>query len=247
MDIEEFSLGDSWVHHSDPRVKILATLIFAVVVALNYSLLASTLALTFPIVLVIAARLDLKKVLVRLAVVNGFVVFLWFFLPFTFPGKIVWSLGPLDIHREGILYSLLITLKSNAIVLMVIALLGTSPVFNLVHALSHMRVPGKIVHLFFFCFRYIHVIHEEYHRLVNAMKVRGFKPGTNMHTYRTYAYLVGMLLVMSFDRSQRILAAMKCRGFKGKFYILHDYGMKKADYVLGTVTILFSLSLMVIK
>ena len=108
-------------------------------------------------------------------------------------------------------------------------------------------VPDKIVHLFFFCFRYIHVIHEEYHRLVNTMKVRGFKPGTNMHTYRTYAYLVGMLLVMSFDRSQRILAAMKCRGFKGKFYILHDYGMKKADYVLGTVTILFSFSLMVIK
>ncbi|MGO9119089.1 MAG: cobalt ECF transporter T component CbiQ [Desulfomonilaceae bacterium] len=247
MDIEEFSLGDSWVHHADPRVKILATLIFAVVVALNHSLLASTLALTFPIVLVIAARLDLKKVLVRLALVNGFVVFLWFFLPFTFPGEIVWSLGPLDIHREGILYSLLITLKSNAIVLMVIALLGTSPVFNLVHALSHMWVPGKIVHLFFFCFRYIHVIHEEYHRLVNAMKVRGFKPGTNMHTYRTHAYLVGMLLVMSFDRSKRILAAMKCRGFKGKFYILHDYGMKKADYVLGTVTILFSLTLMVLK
>ena len=247
MDIEEFSLGDSWVHHSDPRVKILATLIFAVVVALNHSLLASALALTFPIVLVIAARLDLKKVLVRLAVVNGFVVFLWFFLPFTFPGKIVWSLGPLDIHREGVLYSLLITLKSNAIVLMLIALLGTSPVFTLLHALSHMWVPAKIVHLFFFCFRYIHVIHEEYHRLVNAMKVRGFKPGTNMHTYRTYAYLVGMLLVRSFDRSQRILAAMKCRGFKGKFYILHHYGMKKADYVLGTVTILFSFSLMVLK
>ena len=247
MDIEEFSLGDSWVHHSDPRVKILATLIFAVVVALNHSLLACTLALTFPIFLVIAARLDLNKVLARLVVVNGFVVFLWFFLPFTFPGKIVWSLGPLDIHREGVLYSLLITLKSNAIVLMVIALLGTSPVFTLVHALSHMWVPDKIVHLFFFCFRYIHVIHEEYHRLANAMKVRGFKPGTNLHTYRSYAYLVGMLLVRSFDRSQRILAAMKCRGFKEKFYILHHYGMKKADYILGTVTILFSFSLMVLR
>ncbi len=60
MDIEEFSLGDSWIHHSDPRVKILATLIFAVIVALNHSLLASTFALTLPIVLVIAARLDLK-------------------------------------------------------------------------------------------------------------------------------------------------------------------------------------------
>jgi cobalt/nickel transport system permease protein len=247
MDIEEFALGDSWVHDADPRVKILAALIFSVVVALNHSLLASTLALVFPIFLVIAAGLNAKQVLVRLAVVNGFIVFLWFFLPFTFPGKIVWSLGPLDIHGEGVLYSLLITVKSNAIVLTVLALLGTSPVFTLFHALSHMRVPGKIVHLFFFCFRYVRVIHEEYHRLVNAMKVRGFKPGTNMHTYRTYAYLVGMLLVRSFDRSQRILAAMKCRGFKGEFYILHHYGMKKSDYFLATSTILFLLSLMVLK
>jgi cobalt/nickel transport system permease protein len=251
MDIEEFALGDSWVHNADPRVKILAVLVFSVVVALNHSLLASTLALVFPIFLVIAAGLNAKQVLVRLAVVNGFVVFLWFFLPFTFPGKIVWSLGPLDIHGEGVLYSLLITVKSNAIVLTVLALLGTSPVFTLFHALSHMWVPGKIVHLFFFffffCFRYVHVIHEEYHRLVNAMKVRGFKPGTNLHTYRTYAYLVGMLLVRSFDRSQRILAAMKCRGFRGEFYILHHYGMKKSDYFPATSTILFLLSLMVLK
>jgi len=91
------------------------------------------------------------------------------------------------------------------------------------------------------------VIHKEYHRLVNAMKMRGFRPGTNMHTYRTYAYLVGMLLVRSFDRSKRIVAAMKCRGFKGKFYILHDYGMKKSDYFLVTSTILLLLSLIVLK
>ncbi len=247
MDIEEFSLGDSWVHHADPRVKILATLLFSVIVAVNNSLLTSTLALTFPTVLVIVARLDLRKVLIRLAVVNGFIVFLWLFLPFTFPGKIVYSLGPLDIHKEGILYSLLITLKSNVIVLTVVALLGTSPVFTLVHALSHMWVPEKIVHLFFFCFRYIHVIHEEYHRLVKAMKVRGFRPGTNMHTYRTYAYLVGMLLVRSFDRSHRIMAAMKCRGFKGKFYILGHYGMGKTDYLFAISTVFFLLFLIIPK
>jgi len=247
MDIEEFALGNSWVHRSDPRIKISVSLLFSVVVAVNSSLLASSLALIFPIILVIASRLDVKKVLIRMAVANGFILFLWLFLPFTFPGEVVYSLGPVDIHREGLLYALLLTVKSNAIVLTVIALLGTSPVFTLVHAMSHMWVPQKIVHLFFFCFRYIHVIHEEYHRLLNAMKVRGFRPRTNMHTYRTYAYLVGMLLVKSFDRSTRILDAMKCRGFKGKFYILHDYGMRRTDYALVAATVLFSLGLLVLR
>jgi cobalt/nickel transport system permease protein len=240
VELQEFSLGNSWVHDLDPRVKIVVTLFFSVVVALNQHLPGTALSLMFPAALLIAARLSVKKILVRLAIVNGFIVFIWFFLPFTTPGETIYSIGPLSIQREGILEALLITLKSNSIILMVIALLGTSQIFTLVHALSHLWVPDKLVHLFFFCFRYIHVIHDEYHRLMNAMKIRGFKPKTNMHTYRAYAYLVGMLLVRSFDRSKRILQAMKCRGFKGKFYILHHYQMKQYDYALAGSSLAFS-------
>lgn len=247
MHIEEFALGSSWVHHLDPRAKIVVALIYSFAVALNNSLAATAAAMLFPIYLAAAARLNLQKLLIRLAVVNGFVLFLWFFLPFTFPGEPIYSVGPLTIHREGVFYALLLTIKSNAIVLAMIALLGTSRVFTLVHALSHLGVPDKIVHLFFFCYRYVHVIHDEYHRLVNAMKIRGFKPRTNIHTYRTYAYLVGMLLVRSFDRSHRVLAAMKCRGFKGKFYILHHYEMKKSDFVLAATSLAISGTLLVVR
>jgi len=247
MDIEEFALGDSFIHRLDPRVKIVATLVFSVVVAVAGSVEAALAAVVFPVVLVALARISLRKLLVRLAVVNLFTGFLWLFLPFSVPGEAVWSLGPLEMHKEGLIYASLITLKCNAIMLTVITLLGTSPVFVLVHALSHMGVPDKLVHLFFFCFRYIHVIHQEYHKLLNAMKIRGFKPKTDLHTYRAYSYLVGMLLVKSFDRSQRILAAMLCRGFRGKFYILGHYEMKQHDYLLGAASILFCAMLLVVR
>ena len=247
MDIEEFALGNSFIHNLDPRVKIVCAFIFSTVVAVNHWIPAAALAIVFPMVLIVAARINIRRVLSRLAVVNTFILFLWLFLPFTFPGEVIYSLGPLEIHREGLLYALLITLKSNAIVLTVIALLGTSPVFNLIHALSHMGIPDKLVHTFFFCFRYVHVIHEEYHRLAKAMKIRGFQPRSDIHTYRTYAYLVGMILVRSFDRSKRILAAMKCRGFKGKFYILHHYEMKKSDYLVAISSVMFSAALLVVK
>jgi cobalt/nickel transport system permease protein len=247
MDIEEFALGDSFVHRLDPRAKIISALVFSVVVALNHWVLAAAVAIVFPMALIVAARINLRRVLSRLAVVNAFVLFLWLFLPFTYPGEVIYSWGPLEIHREGLLYALLITLKSNAIVLMVIALLGTAPVFDLVHALSHMGVPDKLVHIFFFCFRYVHVVHEEYHTLAKAMKIRGFKPRSDMHTYRAYAYLVGMILVKSFDRSRRILAAMKCRGFSGKFYILHHYEMRRFDYLMAISSVVFSAALLVVK
>jgi cobalt/nickel transport system permease protein len=247
MDMEEFASGDTWVHHLDPRVKIIVTMVFSVVVALNSHIEATLISLLLPAGLIVCARLDLHRVLIRLAIVNSFILFLWLFLPFTTPGETIYTLGPLSVQREGIHHALLITLKSNSIILMVLALLGTSQIFTLVHALSHLLVPDKLVHLFFFCFRYIHVIHEEYHRLMNAMRIRGFRPRTDMHTYRSYAYLVGMLLVRSFDRSQRVLQAMKCRGFKGKFFILHHYEMKRHDYAMAGSSLAFSALIWVVR
>jgi cobalt/nickel transport system permease protein len=99
-------------------------------------------------------------------------------------------------------------------------------------ALSDLRVPSKIVHLVFLTYRYIHVINMEYRRLIKAAKIRGFHPGNNLHTYRTYAYLVGMLLVKSYERAERVRAAMLCRGFRGKFYDLMEFELKSTDLIV---------------
>lgn len=233
MQIEELSQGKTFVHRLDPRVKIITTVFFSVVAATCQTVAAAAAILVFPIVLILAAGISLRLALTRLLVVNTFVLALWFIVPLTSSGEILFTLGPLDFHRQGIVKCVVITLKSNAIVLTIMGLLGTSSIFSLVHALGHMGVPDKLVHLFFFCFRYVHVIHAEYHRLATAMKIRGFRPRTNVHTYRAYAYLVGMLLVRSFDRAERIVSAMKCRGFRGQFYIIHHYEMKGQDYLLA--------------
>ena len=53
-----------------------------------------------------------------------------------------------------------------------------------------------------------------------------------MHTYRTYAYLVGMLLVKSHDRAERVRSAMLCRGFKGRFYELSEFSFQFSDLII---------------
>jgi cobalt/nickel transport system permease protein len=230
---EKFSEGDSTLHRLDPRVKIIVAILFSVIVALTnkYSLLTG--GLLFAVGAVVVARLRAKEIISRLLVVNSFIFLLWLMLPFTFPGKNIYTLGSLNISQEGIKYALLITIKSNAIILAGIALLSTSSIFNLVHALRHLHFPDKLTQLFFFTYRYTQTIHSEYIRLNNAIKIRGFKPRTNFHTYRTYAYLVGMMLVRSYDRSKRVYNAMLCRGFKGKFWTLNHFAFKKSDVVAG--------------
>lgn len=233
MHLEEFAEGrTSPIHSLDPRIKLVSFLPLAIVVATARGLIVVLAALLVSLILLLFSRLKLRAVLSRLYPVNLFVLFLWFILPFSVQGETIFSLGPLAASYEGISYTLSITLKSNAILLCTIALVGTVPIFQLTHTLKHLKVPEKLVSLFFFCYRYISTLHQDYSTLSNAMKVRAFKPTTRLHTYRSYAYLVGMLLVRSYDHSQQIYQAMLCRGFKGKFPMLdHFPHLRKKDYL----------------
>lgn len=244
---EGFSLGHSFIHRLDPRVKLVIAILFSIVVAVADRFTVLLSGLLFSLIVIAMARLKIREVFYRLLVVNGFILLLWIFLPFTFPGDTLFSIGRLTASREGVIYSLLITIKSNTIILSCIALIATSSITTLVHAMRHLYVPDKLVHLFFFCYRYIHVIHLEYTRLLNAMRIRCFTPKTNIHTYRTYAHLVAMLLLKSYDRSERVYNAMLCRGFKGNFWMLDHFSLKGSDLISGTVMLLYIVGLVFLQ
>ncbi|MGE5256092.1 MAG: cobalt ECF transporter T component CbiQ [Hyphomicrobiales bacterium] len=223
MISEPFAIGRSPIHRLDPRIRLAAAAVFSCVVALCREFPALLAALIISLALVALARLRTGEVLRRLLAVNGLVAFIWLVIPFTFPGEALFHLGPFGVAREGIWLAAQITLKSNAIVLAFMALAASMSIATAGHALNRLRVPDKIVHLFLMTYRYIFVLEQEYHRLVRAACIRGFQPGTNLHTYRTYAYLVGMLFVRAVERAERVRWAMLCRGFKRKFYCLQEF------------------------
>jgi len=229
--IEELSNGDSFIKRLDPRIKIVVVFLFSVVVAVSNQLPVLMWALALSLLIVLAAGVPTKELRGRLIPVNMLIIFLWLFLPFTFAGKVAFFIGPLAVTHEGVLYATRITIKSNAMMLMLISLVASTPIFTMGHAMHELGIPKKIVHLFFFTYRYIHVMHREYARLLNSMKIRGFRPKTSLHTYKTFAYMVGMLLVRSFDRAQRVHNAMLCRGFKGNLYSLSKFSIKRRDVV----------------
>jgi cobalt/nickel transport system permease protein len=243
MHLEEFAEGTSVFHRLDPRVKFITLIPYIIVVSIMQGIKYPACALLVSTLMIVISRIDKKKLLNRLVVVNFFILFLWLFLPFSHPGHEVFRVGPLTATSEGFLFALSITLKANAIVLATIALLGTSEVFSLAHALVHMKFPRKLVYLFFFFYRYISVLHDEYTKMKRALSIRAFEAKTNLHTYRTYAYLVGMLIVRSFDHSQRIYKAMLCRGFTGKFPVISHFKLKRSDVILGILMSLITIAM----
>jgi len=235
---EAFSEGSSLIHRLDPRGKTIIASMFAILVAVAESFPAALAGLTLALTWLALARLSLKKILVKLLVVNGFILFLWIVLPWTYPGDPVWQLGPLTATRQGIGMTALITLKSNAIIIGLIALIATVPVTTLGQAMHALRLPDKLCHLLLFTYRYLYVFEVEFQRLVQAMKIRGFQPRTNLHTYRSYAYLAAMLLVRSFDRAESVYQAMLCRGFHGVFYSLKTFSWQRRDGIFMAVSLM---------
>lgn len=210
--------------HVDPRIRLVAAVLFSLVVALSNGVPALTAALLISAAVALCTTRWEQGSYKRLLPVNGFLLVLLLFLIFVDGGPRL---------------ALVIALKANALVLGVIVLLGNLDHVTLAHALGHLGVPQKFTHLLLFTIRYLDLLQQEYHRLRAAMRIRGFRPGLNQHTYRTFGYLVGTLMIRSLDRSERILAAMKCRGFSGRFHLLNHFAFSATDAWFSVAMALF--------
>ncbi len=231
----------------DPRLKIIFFVAFSSILALTGKVSVVALGLFFSGVLFLLSSVDKKGFFRALATAMGFALFVSVTLPFTVHGRVIYTLGPLAMSREGLAFGAFIFAKSSAIVMLMLLLLSTSSPLSLIHALHHLRVPDKMVQLLFFTFRYIQVVRREYAKLSSAVKLRCFRPGTNFHSYRTYAYLVGVLLVRSYDRATRVYKAMLARGFRGKFPVLHHFRLEKVDLAFSAAASLFLVAMVAVS
>lgn len=220
----------SMIDRLDPRLRVVLVTLFAFATVLSHHFLVLTVAVVAGVALALMAQLNLKRTLRRVIAMDMFMIFLIILLPFTTPGETWFTLFGLSASKAGFLHALMILLKAHAVVLALLALVGTISATTLGHALAHLRVPDKLVHLMLFTVRYLDVIGQEYKRMRRAMQARAFVLRTDRHTWRSMGYLIGMLLVHSLERSERIMDAMKCRGYKGRFYLMDDMALERADY-----------------
>jgi len=238
LTVSPFTEGQSFIHRRDPRVKVLIALLFIFILATTQHPLTLGMGFGCAILMIWLAQLPVIPLLQRIFALNLFNLLLFLILPFAVTGTPLLQFGNLVGSDVGLQQAFEITIKTNAILLWLTALLSTIDTLTLSHVLRHFYVPDKLILLLLFTLRYIEVLHQEYLRLRQAMKIRAFVPRANRHTYRSFAYLIGMLLVKSLDRSERIMAAMKCRGFHGKFFLYHHFKLNITD--IGFAIVMFT-------
>lgn len=217
------------VDHLDPRMRIVLVSVCSVAAACTYDNGTLLLGFLAAFGLALLARIPLQQLCRRLLSLNGFMVIVLCTLPFSTPGATAFHVFGWPASEQGIAHALRITLTGNLLVTLFTALLSTIEPITFGHALLHLRVPAKLVRILMFAVRYIDVLHQTSLQVQRAMRARGYKPATNLHTLRSSAYLVARLVSESVTRALHVEQAMRCRGWRGQFPALYHFVWQKHD------------------
>ena len=236
--LDQYSDRDSFFHRLDPRTKLVFALLFVLSVVLTPpgSWVAFALYLAVITGLVLFSKLPAGYVFRRSLVVVPFVLMIAIFVPFFKEGEVAGSyniwLWRLTVTRSGLEVVTNILVKAWLSMLSLVWLTGTTKVTHLFCALERLRAPHVLVMIMSFMYRYIFVIVDEMLRMKQARDSRNFGGG-RLRQLRTIGRMIGTLFIRSYERGERVYAAMVARGFDGQVRTLDQLSFKKADAVSG--------------
>ena len=237
--LDRYLQRNSLVHELEPRLKLVAVLAYILAATtlpmqgwLGYIGLALLAALA-----ILAARVPLGLMLRRSAIALPFVGVVALSVPFTRGGDELWNGSLLGLHlavtAEGLWLFAGILIKSWLSVLMVGLLVTTTPMARVLYALRALRLPAVLVMTIALMYRYLFVLAEEARRLYVARESRSVgKGGTVWWRARVLGGMVGSLFIRSYERSERVYAAMLARGFDGEMRSLEEPCWRGRDTLL---------------
>lgn len=255
MTFDRYLRGASLLHTLDPRVKVMVTLMFIIsnVLLPEGAWLAFGAAWLFLLLSARLAQLSPGFLLRRSLVALPFLLAAFSVL-FTLPGQTLWSvriLGrTLAISDAGLLRFLSIVARSWLSVQMAILLTATTTFPDLMHALRHLRVPGVLVAIISFMYRYLFVLADEANRLLRARAARSARGlhgagGTLWWRAQVAGGMVAQLFLRSYERSERVYQAMLARGYQGQLLTMNPHVMMRRDWLLGLGALLLLLAIQV--
>ncbi len=239
IENEQLAFKISFIHKINPCIRLLCAVILSFWVALSYDFKFLSGTFVLSILFVVMASITPLEVLKRVKPLFIFLLMIWIFLPASFSGDTLFTFFIFDISKQGLIYCAMITIKSITIILFFMAFVATMTIGVMGYALQKMYISDKFVFLVLMTYRYIFVLAKEYERLVRAAKIRGFVPGTNIHSYKTYAYIAGMLFVRASMRAKRVYQAMILRGFNGRFHAVGKFQLDKLSVFFFLIVLSF--------
>ncbi|OFW56359.1 MAG: cobalt ECF transporter T component CbiQ [Candidatus Solincola sediminis] len=228
--LDEYSDLDSVIHKLDPRAKLIG---FVALVVLCVSTppnlwLAFAVFLALEMTVLFISHVPLRHVLKRMLIVVPFILAVALFIPFFNKGGGSYNLGPLKVSAHGLTILWNVTIKSMVSVFAVILLSSTTPFPDLLHAMEKLKMPRIITTTLSFTYRYVFVLLDELQRMKRARDSRGWS-GKWLWQAKVIGHMIGALFLRSYERGERVYAAMLSRGYDGQVQTAYTYRVGVAE------------------
>ena len=219
--------GNSLVHRFDPRLKLVLTVAYIVLLFAASNPLGLTLSILFLGVMYKVAKIPVKMIGKSLKPILPIVLFTAVLNLFFVSGKgdplvHFWFLS---IYAEGVRYAVLMAVRVMALIAGTSLLTYTTSPIVLTDAIEQLLKPlGKLhfpVHelamMMSIALRFIPTLIEETDKIMNAQKARGAQLDTGKMTDRVKALVPVLipLFISAFRRADELAMAMECRCYRG--------------------------------
>lgn len=254
--LDSYLPGDSPVHRFDPRVKLVLSLLLILTIVLTpdrawvaFALLGLVLLST-----TVLSRLGLGVIQRRSAVALPFALAALTVVLST-PGPVLLILpfpgGPWTVTTTGLFRFGFIVMRSYLSVQAAVLLAATTPFTDLLWAMRALRIPRVLVAVGSFLYRYLFVLADEAQRMMRAREARSAAPdgrGGRSLAWRARVTggMAGSLFIRSYERGERIYAAMVARGYDGEVRTLSASALRSADVVVGVCAGLALLAVLIL-
>lgn len=259
ITIGQYYPVESRVHKLDPRIKIISMLLFII----SLFFVDSYTPFLF-VIIYLAVVIKISKVPFHL-IIKGIKPLKWiliitFIINLIFiPGKIIFSLGIINITEEGLKTALMMAIRLVFLVMGTSMLtLTTSPIEltdgieNLLKPLAKIGIPAhEIAMMMTIALRFIPTLIEETDKIMKAQMARGadFESGNIINRAKNLVPLLIPLFINSFRRADELATAMEARCYRGgngrtKFRQLK---ITSFDYIAMAFNIIFMIIIIVFR
>ena len=227
ITLGQYFPGNSFLHKLDPRMKLVLTIVYIVLLFAASNPLGLTLSILFLALMYKVAQIPFKMILKSLKPILPIVVFTAVLNLFFVSGEgdPLVKLGFLTIYAEGVRYAVLMAVRVMALIAGTSLLTYTTSPIVLTDAIEQLLKPlGKLhfpVHelamMMSIALRFIPTLIEETDKIMNAQKARGAQLDTGKMTDRVKALVPVLipLFISAFRRADELAMAMECRCYRG--------------------------------
>ncbi|HBY83891.1 energy-coupling factor transport system permease protein [Staphylococcus warneri] len=216
--------SNSFIHHLDPRSKLIFVFVFIIFIFLCHSF--GTYAWLFILILLIVRMAKINFMFLIKGLTPIFVFLIFTFLMhvfFTKGGAILLHWHFISIESKGILEGVYISLRLIFIVMIATVMtLSTSPI-DLTDAFEKLLTPLKWLKLpvhqlsmmMSIALRFIPTLMDELDKIILAQKSRGSEISSGGFITRIKAFIPLMipLFISAFQRAEELAIAMEVRGY----------------------------------